>query len=519
MKADVLIVGTGVAGLVAADFLAHAGKTVVLVTKENEAAVTNTYYAQGGIVGETAQDDPEKLAADIMAAGADICNPDAVRKLAEQGPPMVQDYLREVVGVPFTMDGDHVDCTAEGAHSVRRVYHCADYTGKAIQLALLKRLRHRDNVVIRTNLMAIDLITNTHHSGDPVERYRETRCFGAYMFNLESGSVETYFARDTILATGGVGMVYLHTTNPAGCTGDGVAMAYRAGVPVINAEFVQFHPTTLYLPNRADRFLISESVRGEGATLVDRDGRPFMKDYHPDGDLASRDIVARSIFQKMLADDVKCVYLDLRTLPKDMDPEERFPQITETCNRFGIKIPENPIPVVPAAHYFCGGIKTDLDGATAIPGLYAIGECACSGIHGGNRLASTSLLEGLLLGRESAARIQQDTTVMDNGRLEHIPDWVVTGTENTDPVLIQNDVQYLRTTMWNYAGVIRTSRRLERARNDLAQLFGSIEAFYRSSRLSRVLLELRNMVTVGRLIASAASRNRTAIGCHWIEPH
>lgn len=518
MKTDVLIIGTGVAGLVTADFLADSGRTVVLATKESEAAATNTYYAQGGIVGETPQDDPDKLAADIMAAGAGICNPEAVRKLANEGPPLVQDYLLDVVGVPFTMDGNHVDCTAEGAHSVRRIYHCADYTGKAIQLALLKRLHHRDNVTIRTDLMAVDLITNTHHSRDPVELYRETCCFGAYMHNLESGKVETVFAQNTILATGGVGMVYLHTTNPSGCTGDGVAMAYRAGIPVINAEYVQFHPTTLYLPNRPGRFLISEAVRGEGATLVDREGRPFMKDFHPDGDLASRDIVARSIFQKMLADDTKCVYLDLGTLPSGMDPAERFPQITETCRQFGISIPEDAIPVVPAAHYFCGGIKTDLDGATRIPGLYAIGECACSGIHGGNRLASTSLLEGLLFGRETANRILRDGHPLENGRLGAIPDWVVMGDEDTDPVLIQNDVQYLRTTMWNYAGVIRTRKRLERARNDLAQLFGSIEAFYRTSRLSRTLLELRNMVTVGRLITAAASRNRTSTGCHWIEP-
>ncbi|RLE18149.1 MAG: L-aspartate oxidase [Acidobacteria bacterium] len=517
MNSDALIIGSGIAGCAAALHLADAGLSVRMITKAARPEISNTYYAQGGIIGQCDGDTPQCLESDIIAAGAGLCNPAAVRQLAEKGPALARDFLLIRMGVPFTKKGGKPDCTAEAAHSLRRIYHADDITGREIEIALLRAVAAHPGIELQAETMAVDLITNTHHSTDPLERYREPRCFGAYALNMNTGEVERIVAASTILATGGIGAIYLHTTNPAGATGDGIAMAYRAGVPIINSEFVQFHPTTLYLPDKNERFLISESVRGEGAVLVDRKGNAFMKRFHPDGDLAPRDVVARAIFTKMLNEDAASMYLDLSGVAKHIDFASRFPNITETCRERGIRVPEDPIPVVPAAHYFCGGIKADTVGVTAVPGLYAIGECACTGLHGANRLASTSLLEGLVWGVETARRIAKSGKALSVERTRSIPQWEMPAGTGADPILVQNDVRQLKTTMWNYIGIIRNQSRLNRAKQDLSQLFASIDSFYRLNLLSAPLLELRNMITVARIIAFAAGRNSHSIGCHYLE--
>jgi len=517
MYYDILIIGTGIAGCSAAHFLADKGYSVLLVTKEDSPSITNTFYAQGGIIGKAEGDSSDALAKDILNTGCGISNPVTVNILSTEGPDLVKNYLFKELNVPFTLLKGKPDCTAEGAHSFRRIYHSADYTGKAIQEKMLENAKKHKRIDILTSHIAIDLITNTHHSKDPVERYRDTTCFGAYFFDIHNNKVIKVLSDRTILATGGIGYIFLHTTNPASATGDGIAMAYRAGVPIINSEYVQFHPTTLYLSGIPERFLISESVRGEGAKLINKYGTPFMEKYHELKDLAPRDIVSRAIFNEMLETDSHSVFLDLASLKKTIDIKTRFPQIFDKCKEFGINILEQPIPVVPSAHYFCGGIKVDLDGRTPIKHLFAAGECACTGIHGANRLASTSLLEGLLWGKRSANHIISRFTKTDKSRFEFIPNWKEPELTESDPVLINNDIKTIRTLMWNYVGIVRTSKRLHRANRELTDMSQTIEEFYREATLSKQMIELRNMVTTARIIAHASNRNKKSLGCHFVE--
>ena len=513
---DLIVLGSGIAGLTAAITAAERGLSVAVISKEDALRDTNTRWAQGGIVGRGEQDSPELLVQDIMEAGDQVNSIEAVRLLADEGPALVDRFLAEKVGVPFSREpGGAIDLTMEAAHSVRRIYHALDHTGEAIETALLRHLAGAKGTETFTSHTAIDLITNTHNSTDPQEKYRATRVIGVYVLDNATATVQVFFAPAVVLATGGVGNLYLHTSNPLGATGDGVAMAHRIGAEVINAEYIQFHPTILYHRDRK-RFLISESLRGEGARLANQRGEFFMDRYAPqERDLASRDKVARAIYAEMENENAEYVRLDARTI-KGLALEERFPVIFSTCLELGIDIRKEPIPVVPAAHYFCGGIKVDLEGRTSIPGLYAVGECACTGVHGANRLASVSLLEGLFWGGRIGERAGGGQ--VDPRLRECTPDWVYPRNEEVfDPVLVNQDFRTIQSTMWNYAGIIRTSKRLQRALADLNYLTHRIEQFYREAKLTRGIIELRNSVVAAELIVRAALANRVSRGCHYIE--
>jgi L-aspartate oxidase len=516
---DLLVIGSGISGLATAISAAENGASVAVISKESDIVESNTRYAQGGIVGTAEGDSPELLEKDIYYAGSGINFRDAVRLLAKEGPRLTRSFLAERIGVSFSLDADaRYDLTQEAAHSIRRIYHAQDKTGDAIQNALVRYVSSLENVELFCSHMAVELITNTHNSSDPQEIYRPKRVVGAYVLDEEADSVAIFFAPCVVLATGGVGNLFLHTSNPSGATGDGIAMAYRIGAEVINSEYIQFHPTILYHRDRK-RFLISESLRGEGARLMNASGEYFMERHHPElKDLAPRDEVARAIYREMDSDEAEYVRLDARNL-NDVAVEKRFPAIYQTCLGLGIDPAREPIPVVPAAHYSCGGIKVNLNGATSIPGFRAVGENACTGVHGANRLASVSLLEGLLWGLRcgrSAASLAKPVSA----RLKRqIPDWVYPRAEEVfDSVLVHQDLRAIRSTMWNYAGIVRSRKSLLRALADLDYLSHRIEQFYRQAKLTRRIIELRNSVLTASLIVRAALANPRSTGCHYISP-
>ncbi len=519
LETDVLVIGCGIAGATAALRLAQdRQRQVLVVTRAADAAESNTHYAQGGIASRGDGDSSELLARDIMAAGAGLCLPEAVRILAEEGPELVQRLLVEEAGVPFDRDADaRLLCTLEGGHSVSRVLHVGDATGRAIEQVLVNRLRALSNVTLMTNATAVDLITSSHHIRDPLAIYRPVTCHGAYLLDRQASTVRRVLAPATVLATGGLGRIYRYTTNPEGARGDGLSMAYRAGARVVNAEYVQFHPTTLAVPG-ADNFLISETVRGEGGRLYTPDGRHFMDGYAPRwGDLAPRDVVARAIHQEMIEHGYPHVLLDLASY---MDPariRERFPTIHATCLEAGVDITAEPIPVVPAAHYSCGGVLVDGWGQTTIQGLYAAGEVSCSGVHGANRLASTSLLEGLVwgdrVGRNIAGRDDLER-VAEHG----VPPWEDVGDNAmADPVLVYRDRRSIQHVMWLYVGLARSTRRLARALRELTHLWEAIDGFYRATRLSDDLIGLRNLAQAAWVVSRAAWHNRQSRGAHFRE--
>ena len=406
---EVLVLGCGVAGATAALWLADQGVHVVVATRAREPNHTNTLWAQGGIVYRGADDTPAALAADVLRAGAGHCNPVAVDILAEEGPAAFESVLLERVRTPFDRTPDGLlSLVREGGHAVARIAHVADHTGQAIQVSLMQALVTHPNITVLVGHTAVDLLTPSHHSRNRLAVYEPRSCVGAYLLNRSNGFVRRCLAGATILATGGLGQIYLHSTNPPGARGDGVAMAQRAGARVINLEFVQFHPTTFH-HETAPSLLISEAVRGAGARLVRADGEPFMQQYEPEWkDLAPRDVVARAIRHEMLAHELPHVYLDLRSyLPRDRIVAE-FPTIRESLLPYGVDMATDLVPVVPAAHYACGGVWVDTWGGTTVAQLYAIGEVSCTGVHGANRLASTSLLEGLVWGTRAARRIVEN---------------------------------------------------------------------------------------------------------------
>ncbi|MGD8615051.1 MAG: L-aspartate oxidase [Gammaproteobacteria bacterium] len=504
---DVLIIGSGAAGLTLA--LRLAGRTRVAVLAKGPIQEGNTYYAQGGISAVLDREDSiESHIADTMAAGAGLCHPDAVRYTVEHGPEAVQ-WLVDM-GVAFTRQKTNGDnnfhLTREGGHQHRRVIHAADATGRAVQTSLIDTARGRDNIDLFEQHIAVDLIT-----GKRVGK-SANRCVGAYVLDRGKGRVEVFRARFVVLATGGASKVYLYTSNPDTATGDGIAMAWRAGCSIANMEFNQFHPTCLYHP-LAKSFLITEAVRGEGGKLLLPDGEPFMQRFDPRGELAPRDIVARAIDHEMKRLGYDHVLLDISHKSAAFT-HEHFPTVQRRCLELGIDMTREPIPVVPAAHYTCGGIRTDLRGRSDIDRLYAVGESACTGLHGANRMASNSLLECLVFASAAAADIE--------GRLDAtplppaLPEWDESQvTDSDEEVVVSHNWDELRRFMWDYVGIVRTDKRLQRARRRVELLRREIQEYYGNFRVTNDLLELRNLVQVAELIIRSAQLRRESRGLHY----
>ncbi len=523
MKTEVLIIGSGIAGCISALTIAEKGIEVTLLTPGEDLYTGNTRLAQGGVVYTGPDDSPKTLEKDIFTAGWNYNNKKAVRTLAKYGPEVLKKLLLEKYPIEFQRkdDGEY-SLTKEGGHTVNRILYCADHTGKSIMDVLIQHVKDHPYIRICPHRTAIDLLTNHHHARDNEFRYSlSNKCLGAYVYNEALNIVETFLADFTVLATGGLGQIYLHTTNTPGSIGSGVAMANRAKARVINAEMVQFHPTSFFqrVRTRASRrFLISEAVRGEGAKLVNCYGEPFMHRYDPRSDLAPRDIVTRSILEEMLRTKEECVYLDAAN-HVEQDLPTRFPTIYGKCMDNGIDINNQPIPVVPAAHYFCGGVLVDEKGKSTLDRLYAIGECSCTGVHGGNRLASTSLLEGMLWGFTSgediASRIEKKSRIPKK-LLNAVPDWENPGSnENEDPALIAQDWAFLRNIMWNYVGITRSTARLNRALGDLQNLNRNLHSFYKRTPISRPIIDLFHGSQAALIVTLAALRNKTSVGCHY----
>lgn len=503
---DVLIIGTGAAGLTLALSL-PTNLNIMIVSKESVEA-GSTRWAQGGVAAVLDQEDSvEAHINDTLTAGAGLSSSETARFTVEQSTAAIQ-WLIDM-GVPFTRDDTRdFHLTREGGHSVRRIIHAADATGIAISDTLHGAVLQRPNIQIQQNYIAVDLVTE-----DKLHKVGSTHnCLGSYFLNNQTGEVDLVQAKATVLATGGASKVYLYTSNPDGASGDGIAMAWRAGCRVANMEFNQFHPTCLYHP-QAKSFLITEAVRGEGGRLLLPNGERFMPDFDDRAELAPRDIVARAIDHEMKRLGADCLFLDISHQSSDFI-KGHFPTIYQRCLELGIDITQQPIPVVPAAHYTCGGVVTDLNGQTDIPQLYAIGETACTGLHGANRLASNSLLECIVFARSAAAHISNN---LDQAAIEQTaPMWDASQvTDSDEDVVIAHNWDELRRFMWDYVGIVRTTKRLLRAKHRVALLRQEIQEFYSNHKVTHDLLELRNLVDVADVIIRSALLRKESRGLHY----
>ncbi|MDD3992679.1 MAG: L-aspartate oxidase [Desulfobacteraceae bacterium] len=515
IQTDILVIGSGVAGLAFALKVAPFG-SVALVTKKG-VMDSNTSQAQGGIASVFGRLDSFALhIQDTLEAGDGLCHQDVVEQVVQNGPERIRELMD--MGVKFNLDpqdADDLDLGQEGGHSRKRIVHAQDMTGMELERVLVDHLRREPRIRLFEDHVAIDLITcSTRMKRGTVTTGHEDVCLGAYVLDSQTQKVRTFAAKITLLATGGAGKVYLYTSNPDVATGDGIAMAYRAGATVANLEFVQFHPTCLYHPE-AKNFLISEAVRGEGAILVDQAGHRFMERYDPRKELACRDVVARAIDTELKQSGDDAVYLDISHRPADF-VKERFPNLYRRCLEFGFDMTRQPIPVVPAAHYMCGGVVTDLLGRTDIQRLYAVGETACTGLHGANRLASNSLIEALVYADRAARQVAADLAGLDFGAAPAPVPWDEVGTSDSDErIVVSHNWDEIRRCMWNYVGIVRSDKRLERAQRRIDNINNEIREYYWNFKVEPPLIELRNIATVADLIVRCALHRKESRGLHY----
>ncbi len=515
---DFIVIGSGIAGLTFALKISEFGSVALIAKDALEEGATR--YAQGGIASVMAEDDSSDLhVSDTLEAGRGLCKEDVVRCIIKEGPGHVRDLIE--LGARFSRNPDDSYALGrEGGHSKRRILHAGDLTGWEIESTLIRAVRARPNIEIFTHHMVVDLITRANLDPAIEPGGREDEVLGLYVLSEETGDVHVFTGKATLLATGGAGKVYLYTSNPDTASGDGVAIAWRAGVKVANMEFFQFHPTCLFHP-RAKSFLISEAVRGEGALLRLKNGETFMEAYHPMGCLAPRDVVARAIDYEMKKSGDDCVYLDVTHL-EGYRTRECFPNIYKTCKKFGFDMTREPIPVVPAAHYMCGGVMVDLNGQTSLNRLFASGEVCYSGLHGANRLASNSLLEGLVLSHRAAVRARD--LVKPSKELEQlqsaIPEWDSgQAVDGDELVIVSHNWDEIRRLMWNYVGIVRTDKRLRRAQRRIDLLMEEIVEYYWNFKITRNTLELRNLAVTGQLIIQCALQRKESRGLHYNLDH
>ncbi len=517
---DFLVIGSGIAGLTFALKVAGFGSVAVITKKK--VMDSNTSLAQGGIASVFDELDSFDLhIKDTLASGDGLCNPDVVETVVKNGPDRINELIE--LGVKFNVrkkthshdTSNQLDLGREGGHSQNRIVHAQDMTGKEIERVLVSHLQHHDNITLFENHIAIDLITlSTSMKRGLITTAHEDYCCGAYVLDKTTGRVISISANITLIATGGVGKVYLYTSNPDVATGDGIAMAYRAGATLANLEFVQFHPTCLYHPD-AKNFLISEAVRGEGGILIDERGNPFMQKYDPQKDLACRDVVARAIDRELKKSGDNSVFLDISHQRSDL-VRNRFPNIYQKCISFGYDMTKEPLPVVPAEHYMCGGIATDLFARTDIQNLYAVGETACTGLHGANRLASNSLIEAVVYATNASIQAVNDLKKGKFKSLPEVPGWDDIGTTDSDEVImVSHNWDEIRRLMWNYVGIVRSNKRLARAKRRIDIIQNEIQEYYWNFKVESGLVELRNIATVAELIIKCASYRKESRGLHY----